>query len=261
MRANVERVGAAVFGQSGAGHAVAAAAFERIEIVEIADGAAEACRQRRHVGADPVGDRRRHRAAQDRRRLHRDPPLVRQHHGLQPHQILAAAAAGALDVGDAGGDRDRIGQRQPAGRGRRRRGAACSAGFSASAGAGFSAAGFRARGLAGLRRGRLGRTRLRQRHRARHRAARRGFGLRSPEQVAPGPLRPGAGPARRRGGIGLQRRASASAAAVTIAAARAAKAPTRPFAACFLRAKVHGNSVNDPRQAKTHSGGTSVCLD
>ena len=35
--ANVERVGAAVFGQMGAGDAVAAAAVERIEIVEIAD--------------------------------------------------------------------------------------------------------------------------------------------------------------------------------------------------------------------------------
>ncbi len=58
--------------------------------------------------------------AQDRRRLHRDLPLVRQHDRLQPHQILAAAAAGALDIGDAGGDRDRLGQRQPAGRGRRR---------------------------------------------------------------------------------------------------------------------------------------------
>ena len=104
--ANVERVGAAVFGQSGADHAVAAAAFERVEIVEIADDAAEACRQRRHVGADPVRDRGGHRAAQDRRGLDRDPVLVRQHHGLQPDQILAAATAGAMDVGNAGGDRD-----------------------------------------------------------------------------------------------------------------------------------------------------------
>ena len=67
----------------------------------------QARRQRRDVGADPVRDRRRHGAAQDRRGLHRDLPLVRQHHGLQPHQILAAAAAGAMDVGNAGGDRDR----------------------------------------------------------------------------------------------------------------------------------------------------------
>ncbi len=119
--ANVERVGAAVFGELGADDAVAAAAFERVEIVEIADGAAEARRQRRDVGADPVGDRGRHRAAQDRRRLHRDPPLVRQHDRLQPHQILAAAAAGAVDVGNAGRNRDLLGQRQPAGRGRRRR--------------------------------------------------------------------------------------------------------------------------------------------
>ncbi len=32
--ANVERIGAAMFGQFGAGNAVAAAAFERVEIVE-----------------------------------------------------------------------------------------------------------------------------------------------------------------------------------------------------------------------------------
>ena len=74
------------------------------------------CRQRRHVGADPLGHRGRHGTAQDRRGLHRNPPLVRQHDRLQPHQILAAAAAGALDVGNAGRDRDRLGQRQPAGR-------------------------------------------------------------------------------------------------------------------------------------------------
>ena len=48
-----------------------------------------------------------------------DLPLVRQHDRLEPHQILAAAAAGAMDVGNAGGNGDRVGQRQPAGRGLR----------------------------------------------------------------------------------------------------------------------------------------------
>ena len=80
--ADVEGVGAAVFGQLGAGDAIAAAAFEGIEIVENADDAAEACGQRRHVGADPVRHRRRHGAAQDRRRLHGNLPPVRQHHRL-----------------------------------------------------------------------------------------------------------------------------------------------------------------------------------
>ncbi len=119
--ANVERIGAAMFGQDGADDAVAAAAFERVEIVEVGDDAAEASCQRRHVGADPVGDRRRHGAAEDRRRLDRDPALVGQHHGFQPHQVFSTAAAGAVDIGNAGGDGNRLGQRQPAGRGLGRR--------------------------------------------------------------------------------------------------------------------------------------------
>ena len=41
--------------------------------------------------------------------------VVRQHHRLEPHQILAAAAAGPVDVGDARRDRDLI-RSAPAGR-------------------------------------------------------------------------------------------------------------------------------------------------
>ena len=114
--ANVERIGAAVFGELGADDAVAAAALERVEIVEIGDGAAESLRQRRDIVADPVGEPGRHGTAQDRRRLHRNLPLVRQHDRLQPHQILAPAPASAANVGDAGRNCDGVGQRQPAGR-------------------------------------------------------------------------------------------------------------------------------------------------
>ena len=166
--ANVERVGAAVLGELGADDAVAAAALERVEIVEIGDGGAEALRQRRDIAADPLGQRGRHGTAQDRRRLHRNPPLVRQHDRLQPHQILAPAAAGALDVGDAGRNRDFVGQRQPAGRWLWR-GLRCGRGL-------LVGLAVRGRGLlllvrlVALGRRRLGRARLRQRHR---RAARR----------------------------------------------------------------------------------------
>ena len=48
-------------------------------------------------------------------------PLVRQHDRLQPHQVLAAAATGAMDIGNAGRNGDGVGQRQPAGRWLRRR--------------------------------------------------------------------------------------------------------------------------------------------
>ena len=114
--ANVERVGAAMFGKLGADDTVAAAALERVEIVEIGDGGAEALRQRRDITTDPAGQCCRHLTAQDRRRLHRNLPLVRQHDRLQPHQILAPAAAGPLDVGDTGRNGDFVRQRQPAGR-------------------------------------------------------------------------------------------------------------------------------------------------
>ena len=149
------------------------------------------CRQRRHVGADPVGDRGRHGAAQDRRRLHRNPPLVRQHHRLQPHQVLAAAAAGALDVGDAGGDRDRIGQRQPAGRRRRRRGGLF--GRLVGSGGRFSGSGLAVppvrSGLLPASSGdRRGASAGRGRGNGTAAAARRGFfGLRSPNKSLQGP--------------------------------------------------------------------------
>ena len=119
--ADIERIGAAMFGELCACDAVAAAAFVGVEIIEIGDGAAEAGRERRDIVADPFGQRGRHGTAQDGRRLHRNPPLVRQHDRLQPHQVLAAAATGAMDIGNAGRNGDGVGQRQPAGRRLRRR--------------------------------------------------------------------------------------------------------------------------------------------
>jgi hypothetical protein len=117
--AHIERIGAAVFGQRSARHAVEAAAIVRVEIVEVADDAAEAFCQRCHVGADPIRDGGCHLAAQRRRGFDLHPVLVRQHHGLEPHQILAATVAGTMDIGNRGGDGDLFRQRQPAGRGGR----------------------------------------------------------------------------------------------------------------------------------------------
>ena len=183
--------------------------------------------------ADAIG------AAQDRRGLHRNPPLVRQHHGLQPHQILAAATAGAMDVGNAGGDRDRL-RSAPAGRPR------------AAAGAGAACFGRLRRRLSGgrlvsgcglvrLGRRRLRRTRLRQRHRSP--AARPGAAS-ACARPNRSPHGPGSGLARRRSGFGCTQSISSSGDRSgnhwPFAAGRTA---TRPFAACFLRAKVHGNSV------------------
>ena len=42
------------------------------------------------VGTDPISDRGGHRAAQNSRRLYIDQPLIRQHHCLQPHEVLTA---------------------------------------------------------------------------------------------------------------------------------------------------------------------------
>ncbi len=120
------------------------------------------CGQRRDVGADPVGDGGRHRAAQRRRRRHRDAVLVRQHDRLEPHEVGAAAAAGPLDVGNARRDRDVFRQRQPASRRLRRRGRVPGrllGGLVGSVVPGFAAAGLR-RSAAGA----SGRTRPRQRN-------------------------------------------------------------------------------------------------
>src|SRR5579872_7173606 len=116
-RANVERIAAAMLGELGAGDAVAAAALERVEIVEIGDGGAEAFRKRRDIGANPIGDGGGHPTAQNRRGLDRDLTMIGQDHGFKPHQILSPAAAGTVNVGNAGGDRDRFRQSHPAGGG------------------------------------------------------------------------------------------------------------------------------------------------
>ncbi len=257
--ADVERVGAAVFGQEAADHAVAAAAFERVEIVEHADVAAEARGQRRDVGADPVGDRGGHGAAQDRRGLQRNLPLVRQHHRLQPHQILAAAAAGAVDVGNAGGNGDRIGQRQPAGRGRRRPRRSRRFGRLVRLG--------RCRRL--LRGARASPARSPARPpdaalaTAPLRVARPGaaFAGAAPNRSPQGPCDHGAGLFAAAGSVGAPSVSQHRGGGNHDGRRGAAGAATRPFAACFLRAKVHGNSVRNCAQAITLSGGTSVCVD
>ena len=203
-------------------------------------------RQRRDVGADPVGDRRRHGAAQDRRGLHRDLPLVRQHHRLQPHQILAAAAAGAMDVGNAGGDRDRLGQRQPAGRGLALAGRgrwapvrpACRA-ARLPAGSAASAAGWSPSARLDRPGPRPGAASATARMSAR--AARRGFGPARPEQARSRALarRPCAAAAARRSAQSISSHARSG----NHGHSPQARAATRPFAACVPRAKVHVNSA------------------
>ena len=257
--ADIERIGAAVFGKQGTGNSVAASALEGIEIVEVRDRAAELLRQRRDIAADPVGDRRRHAATEDCRWLHRHLPLVGQHDRLQPHQILAAAAAGTMDVGNAGSDGDFLRQRLPARR-RLRLGRRLLIGFG-----GLGRRRFRGRGLLGGGCRRLRRARLRQRHRRAVRGAplpwrRSGF-----EQVGP---RCRHGPARRHRRLGLH--AEQNGYSGNHGPFGAAKRATSPFSACFLRARVHVNFMIDCRATQPggsgeritgkNRGGTCVCL-
>ena len=72
---------------------IAAPAIVGIEIVDLAERAPQRLRQRHDIGADPVGDSRGHWAAQLRRGLERRTAAIRQHHRLQPDQIVAAAGA------------------------------------------------------------------------------------------------------------------------------------------------------------------------
>ena len=140
--ANVERIGAAVFGELGADDAVAAAALERIEIVEIAD--------RRCRGFAPAA---RCRCGSSRRS--RTPSCSA---GSPPASPRPAACPAARSPPAAPDPRRRSrrghGCREcwerwrsrpsaPAGRPKAaaRRGAACSAGLPASAGVGFPSAG------------------------------------------------------------------------------------------------------------------------
>ena len=102
-------------GERRACDAVAAPAFVGIEIVERAELAAETFGERLDRGADPVGDGRCHATTQRRRGLEQHAVLVRQHDRLQPHQVLAAAVAGPVDVGNRRRNRDLFGQREPAG--------------------------------------------------------------------------------------------------------------------------------------------------
>ena len=209
--ADVERVGAAVFGQLGAGDAVAAAAFERVEIVEIAD---RRCRGSRASGAMSVRIQSAIADAMAQRRIAAGFTATCRLSGStiassrtrssppQPPGPWMSGMLGAMAISSVSASRQAEGWR----RGRR----ACSAGLSVSAGVRFAAG-----GLLGLGCRRLGRARLRQRHR---RAVQR-----CPARPWRGPSRTGrpTAPARtaprRRRRLGLRARTSAAAAAaVTI---------------------------------------------
>ena len=173
-RAHVERVGAAVLAQRGGAHAIAAAAFIGIEIVEPAQRRAERRQRRGDVVADPTGDLFGHRAAQDRRRVDHDPGLVGKRDRLQLHGVGGAAVA-RPDQHRQRLERREFGKPQLAGRrARRRRGGG----------------GVRQRRIGLLRRGKL----LRNDDRQRPRDARRAM--------------LGFGPLRRRHGTILRRRAA-----------------------------------------------------
>ena len=173
-------------------------------------------------------------------------PLVRQHDRLQPHQVLAPAATGAMDVGNAGRNGDGVGQCQPAGRRLRRR---CGGGLLLSLILGLILA--LLSGLVGLLllgrrlwlgRRRIGRTRLRQRHRHRRPAhlSPRSW-RRIPEQVGPRRRAPGF---RREGGRCWHAKQEAGRDNGNHCRCNAAKGAISPFSACFLRGKVHFNSMN-----------------
>ena len=104
--ADIERIGKPVLRQSGAFDAVAATALEGIEIVQFSETCAEVHGQRRHVAADPVRNRGRHRAAQNGGRLDRHLLIVGDHNGLKPHQIVTTACARPLDCGNRGRNRN-----------------------------------------------------------------------------------------------------------------------------------------------------------
>ena len=97
-RANVERIGAAMFADLGAHNAVAAAAFitsrnYRCRSAPRPAAASAASRSLPH----PVRDRRRHGAAQHCRRRDGNPPPVRQHDRIELHHIRRFAAVGLDD--------------------------------------------------------------------------------------------------------------------------------------------------------------------
>jgi hypothetical protein len=112
--AHVDGIGAAVLGDAGAGDTVAPTAIERVEIVELVDCGAGLGGDPRHVAANPFGNRRGHRAAQRRRGLQRHAALVGQDHRLEADDIVAAAGARPHDRRQRRGDRDVVGERQPA---------------------------------------------------------------------------------------------------------------------------------------------------
>ena len=230
--AHVERIGAAMFRQLRAGDTVAAAAFERVEIVEIAD---RRCRGSPRSGAmslriqsasaDAIGQRRIAAGFTETCRLsgstiassrtRSSPP--------QPPAPWMSGMLGAMAIASVSASRQAEGGGGSAL-------SACSAGLSVGLppGACSAAAGLLGRGL-----GRLGRARLRQRHRH---AARPGaaFGGPTPNRSPQGAARHArarAWPAR---SAAKQQR---SRAAVTIAAAVRPKAPQAHFRLAFSALK------------------------
>ena len=181
--------------------------------------------QRRHVGADPVGDRRRHGAAEDRRRLDRDPTLVGQHHGLQPHQVFSTAAAGDHGCRECWARSQSL-RSAPAGKPRaearrsRLGRLVASAGVCLPAGFGWAAGASAGRGFG------KGMDTLS--------TARRCLG-RYPRTGCSTVL---SGPARRGAESGCPQSTAAARPAVTIAASPPRPAATRPFAARIPRAKL-----------------------
>ena len=92
---HVDRIGPAVFGKPGAGDPVAAAAVEVVIGLDRAQAHAGLDRARYRFFAHPGGEGFRHGATQIRRRIDLDARRVRQQHRVEPHNVAAAASAGA----------------------------------------------------------------------------------------------------------------------------------------------------------------------
>ena len=120
-RAHVDRVALAVLAHHRPDDVVAAAAVIGRVVSHRANARSEIeGRELRQVVAHPVGDRLGHVATEHGRRIDLDPAAVGEDDRLEPHQIAAAAVAGALDGIDRRRNRALGGQPDTAG-GRRRR--------------------------------------------------------------------------------------------------------------------------------------------
>lgn len=91
-RAYIDRVAFAVLAELGAGHPVAAAAFEIIVGLNRAQNRAEFAGSRRRFVTHPAGDGFGKRAAQHRRRFEFDMCAASERHRLEPDHVVAAAS-------------------------------------------------------------------------------------------------------------------------------------------------------------------------